>query len=85
MKDEVPPALIGAHVKMVEEAVKDGQTVDGSFGLEKSGIAGTASEKEEKGQRPNSFKFSSADNLQAVRDEVGTALWRHVHVTVGDP
>ncbi|XP_069122462.1 SWI/SNF complex subunit SMARCC1-like [Argopecten irradians] len=47
MKDEVPPALTHAHVKMVEEAVKEGKAVDNVFGLEKSGIAGTVAEKEE--------------------------------------
>ncbi|XP_033732174.1 SWI/SNF complex subunit SMARCC2-like [Pecten maximus] len=47
MKDEVPPALTHAHVKMVEEAVKEGKPVDAVFGLEKSGIAGTVAEKEE--------------------------------------
>ena len=61
MKDEVPPALVDAHVKgvfgvgdphvvkgrKVEEAVKDGKKVDENYGLEKSGIAGTAPEKEE--------------------------------------
>ncbi len=47
MKDEVPPALIDAHVKMVKDALKDGKPVEDGFGLEKSGIAGTASEKEE--------------------------------------
>ncbi|VDI77388.1 Hypothetical predicted protein [Mytilus galloprovincialis] len=47
MKDEVPPALVDAHVKTVEEAVKEGKDVDQNFGLEKSGIAGTAPEKEE--------------------------------------
>ena len=41
MKDEVPPALIGSHVKMVGQAVKDGKSVDDHFGLDKSGIAGT--------------------------------------------
>lgn len=47
MKDEVPPALTDAHVKMVEEANKEGKSLDAEFGLEKSGIAGTAPEKEE--------------------------------------
>jgi hypothetical protein len=28
MKDEVPPALVDAHVKTVEEAVKRGKEVD---------------------------------------------------------
>lgn len=47
MKDEVPPALVDAHIKTVEEAAKDGKDVDENYGLEKSGIAGTAPEKEE--------------------------------------
>ncbi|XP_061177984.1 SWI/SNF complex subunit SMARCC2-like [Saccostrea echinata] len=47
MKDEVPPALTDAHVKMAEDAHKEGKSVDVEFGLEKSGIAGTAPEKEE--------------------------------------
>ena len=47
MKDEVPPALIGAHVKSVEQANKDGKKIDSTFNLEKSGIAGTGVEKEE--------------------------------------
>lgn len=47
MKDEVPPALTDAHVKMVEDANKEGKSLDAEFGLEKSGIAGTVPEKEE--------------------------------------
>ncbi|XP_055997804.1 SWI/SNF complex subunit SMARCC2-like [Ostrea edulis] len=47
MRDEVPPTLTDAHVKMVEEAHKDGKSINAEFGLEKSGIAGTAPEKEE--------------------------------------
>ncbi|XP_046577111.1 SWI/SNF complex subunit SMARCC2-like [Haliotis rubra] len=49
MKDEVPPTLIDAQSKMIEEATKEGKAVDASFCLEKSGIAGTAPEKEEGG------------------------------------
>merc|ERR1712038_1756558 len=47
MKDEVPPALIDAHMKSVEQARKEGKTIDSAFGLEKSGIAGTSAEKDE--------------------------------------
>ena len=47
MKEEVPPPLIDAHVKMIQETIKDGQQVDATYGLEKSGIAGTAPEQEE--------------------------------------
>ena len=52
MKDEVPSALIDAHVKNIESAVKDGKDVDGSFGLDKSGIAGTINEKEDSQATP---------------------------------
>ena len=47
MKDEVPPPLIDAHIKSVEEAMKEGKPVDANFGLDKTGIAGTGPEKEE--------------------------------------
>ena len=47
MRDEVPSALIDAHVKTVEEAVREGKTVDSTYGLDKSGIAGTTPDKEE--------------------------------------
>ena len=47
MKEEVPPPLIDAHVKMIQETIKEGQQVDATYGLEKSGIAGTGPEQEE--------------------------------------
>ena len=47
MKDEVPPALIESHVKMVEKAESEGKTVSPEFGIEQSGIAGTVPDKEE--------------------------------------
>ena len=47
MKDEVPPALIDAHVKMVEKAAAEGKDVGPDFGLDQSGIAGTVPDKPE--------------------------------------
>lgn len=47
MKEEVPPALIDAHVRSVEAAINSGKEVTATFGLDKSGIAGTSSDKEE--------------------------------------
>ncbi len=47
MKDEVPPTLIDAHIKSIETAMKDGKTIDPQYNLEKSGIAGTGTDKEE--------------------------------------
>uniref|UniRef100_A0A8C3Y1N5 SWI/SNF related, matrix associated, actin dependent regulator of chromatin subfamily c member 2 n=1 Tax=Catharus ustulatus TaxID=91951 RepID=A0A8C3Y1N5_CATUS len=52
MKEEVPTALVEAHVRKVEEAAKVTGKADPAFGLESSGIAGTASDEPERiGQR----------------------------------
>ncbi|XP_069826137.1 SWI/SNF complex subunit SMARCC2 isoform X6 [Dendropsophus ebraccatus] len=44
MKEEVPTALVEAHVRKVEDAAKITGKADPSYGLESSGIAGTACE-----------------------------------------
>ena len=51
MKEEVPPPLVDAHLRTVQEAAKDGVSVDSSFALDKTGIAGTAAEKAERETR----------------------------------
>lgn len=48
MREEVPAELVEAHVKKVQEAAKNTGKVDPAFGLESSGIAGTAPEEPEK-------------------------------------
>ncbi|NXN96934.1 SMRC2 protein, partial [Rhinopomastus cyanomelas] len=48
MKEEVPTALVEAHVRKVEEAAKVTGKADPAFGLESSGIAGTTSEEPER-------------------------------------
>lgn len=48
MREEVPAELVEAHVKKVQEAARSTGKVDPSFGLESSGIAGTAPEEPEK-------------------------------------
>jgi len=45
MKEEVPPPLVDAHLRTVQDAVKDGISVDANFGLDRTGIAGTGPEK----------------------------------------
>uniref|UniRef100_A0A8C4NHU1 SWI/SNF related BAF chromatin remodeling complex subunit C2 n=1 Tax=Eptatretus burgeri TaxID=7764 RepID=A0A8C4NHU1_EPTBU len=50
MKEEVPSALVEAHVKKVEEVAKTVGNADPSFGLETSGIAGTSPEHPEKAE-----------------------------------
>ncbi len=47
MKDEVPPALIEAHLKNMEKAVQEGATVDANFGLDKTGVAGTGNDRDD--------------------------------------
>lgn len=48
MKEEVPTALVEAHVRKVEEAAKVTGKADPAFGLESSGIAGTTSDEQER-------------------------------------
>lgn len=48
MREEVPAELVEAHVKKVQEAARSTGKVDPTFGLESSGIAGTAPEEPEK-------------------------------------
>lgn len=48
VREEVPTELVEAHVKKVQEAARSTGKVDPAFGLESSGIAGTAPEEPEK-------------------------------------
>lgn len=48
VREEVPTELVEAHVKKVQEAARSTGKVDPNFGLESSGIAGTAPEEPEK-------------------------------------
>lgn len=48
VREEVPTELVEAHVKKVQEAARSTGKVDPTFGLENSGIAGTAPEEPEK-------------------------------------
>merc|ERR1712012_1448456 len=48
IKDEVPSAIMDAHMKNVKEAVENGADNGDEVGLEKSGIAGTEKEEEDK-------------------------------------
>merc|ERR1712083_665443 len=49
IKDEVPSAIMDAHMKNVKEAVEHGADNGDEVGLEKSGIAGTEKEGGEEG------------------------------------
>ena len=54
----MPPQLIDAHMKSVEAAMKEGKKVDATFGLEKSGIAGTGGEKDDTGESASVIRCS---------------------------
>uniref|UniRef100_F7DLJ6 SWI/SNF related, matrix associated, actin dependent regulator of chromatin subfamily c member 2 n=1 Tax=Xenopus tropicalis TaxID=8364 RepID=F7DLJ6_XENTR len=58
MKEEVPTALVEAHVRKVEDAARITGKADPSYGLESSGIAGTACEDNER------IEESSSDEPQ---------------------
>uniref|UniRef100_A0A8C5ESH3 SWI/SNF related, matrix associated, actin dependent regulator of chromatin, subfamily c, member 2 n=1 Tax=Gouania willdenowi TaxID=441366 RepID=A0A8C5ESH3_GOUWI len=56
MKEEVPSALVEAHVRRVEEAARVSGRQDPLYGLEGSGIAGTVLEE---GERPGQCKLDT--------------------------
>jgi len=60
MKEEVPPPLVDAHLRTVQEAVKEGLSVDPNYALDKTGIAGTAVEK---GDRETGFSSFISDHV----------------------
>ncbi|XP_078287732.1 SWI/SNF complex subunit SMARCC2 isoform X6 [Rhinoraja longicauda] len=71
MKEEVPSALVEAHVKKVEDAAKVTGKADPTFGLESSGIAGTIQnepEKLEEGSDEIKSDAQSADDKKESKD-----------------
>ncbi|XP_056109853.1 SWI/SNF complex subunit SMARCC2 isoform X2 [Rhinichthys klamathensis goyatoka] len=69
MKEEVPAALVEAHVRRVEEAARASGRSDPLYGLEGSGIAGTGledSDKPEDGNEEN--KSSDGQSSQDKKD-----------------
>lgn len=70
MKEEVPTALVEAHVRKVEEAAKVTGKADPAFGLESSGIAGTTSDEPERigkaWQVPSSLPFHQEPELPGL-------------------
>lgn len=79
MKDEVPPALIDAHVKTVEKAVSEGKETNEEFGLDQTGIAGTVPDKDEKSEeKKDEDKEKKDENKEEKSDQseekVGTFI-----------
>lgn len=73
MKEEVPTALVEAHVRKVEEAAKVTGKADPAFGLESSGIAGTTSDEPERigkaAKFPDLSPVPSLLRLASAQDE----------------
>ncbi|XP_027016281.2 SWI/SNF complex subunit SMARCC2 isoform X2 [Tachysurus fulvidraco] len=69
MKEEVPAALVEAHVRRVEEAARVSGRPDPLYGLEGSGIAGTGLEDADKPEESSDeSKNSDAQNTEDKRD-----------------
>ncbi|XP_037534816.1 SWI/SNF complex subunit SMARCC2 [Nematolebias whitei] len=66
MKEEVPAALVEAHVRRVEEAARVNGRQDPLYGLEGSGIAGTGLEE---GERPDENSDESKSDSQSSEDK----------------
>ncbi|XP_053227084.1 SWI/SNF complex subunit SMARCC2 isoform X6 [Podarcis raffonei] len=84
MKEEVPTALVEAHVRKVEEAAKVTGKADPAFGLESSGIAGTTSDElerieesctdENRAEPPSSEEKKEEPREGALEEEVKEKL-----------
>ncbi|XP_027143075.1 SWI/SNF complex subunit SMARCC1 [Larimichthys crocea] len=71
VREEVPAELVEAHVKKVQEAARSTGKVDPAFGLESSGIAGTAPEEPEKTESTEAEKMDTdSDSQQADKAEL---------------
>lgn len=66
MKEEVPAALVEAHVRRVEEAARVSGRQDPLYGLEGSGIAGTGLEE---GDRPEESSDESKNDTQSSEEK----------------
>uniref|UniRef100_A0A8C4L6Y2 SWI/SNF related BAF chromatin remodeling complex subunit C2 n=1 Tax=Equus asinus TaxID=9793 RepID=A0A8C4L6Y2_EQUAS len=70
MKEEVPTALVEAHVRKVEEAAKVTGKADPAFGLESSGIAGTTSDEPERIVDPEKEKEPKEGQEEVLKEVV---------------
>nr|XP_028577181.1 SWI/SNF complex subunit SMARCC2 isoform X5 [Podarcis muralis] len=88
MKEEVPTALVEAHVRKVEEAAKVTGKPDPAFGLESSGIAGTTSDEleriEESCTDENRAEPPSSEEKKEVKEPREGALEEEVKEKLGE-
>uniref|UniRef100_A0A3Q3JZ31 SWI/SNF related, matrix associated, actin dependent regulator of chromatin, subfamily c, member 2 n=1 Tax=Monopterus albus TaxID=43700 RepID=A0A3Q3JZ31_MONAL len=71
MKEEVPAALVEAHVRRVEEAARVSGRQDPLYGLEGSGIAGTGLEEGERPGRMETYTYNGATEEEEKQTENG--------------
>ncbi|KAK1806610.1 hypothetical protein P4O66_005112, partial [Electrophorus voltai] len=64
VREEVPAELVEAHVKKVQEAARSTGKVDPSYGLESSGIAGTAPDEPDKTEPAEAEKMDTDPEAQ---------------------
>merc|ERR1712156_998932 len=69
IKDEVPSAIMDAHMKHVKEAVENGVENGELAGLEKSGIAGTEKEGEEDEKKEDDKEKMETDEKKEEKKE----------------
>merc|ERR1712128_146578 len=74
IKDEVPAAIMDAHMKHVKDAVENGVENGELAGLEKSGIAGTEKEEEEKDEDKEKEKKDDKDGDEKMETEDGAEV-----------
>merc|ERR1712173_138204 len=73
IKDEVPSAIMDAHMKHVKEAVENGADNGELAGLEKSGIAGTEKDedkdKDKKDDKDGDEKMETDDGTEVKKED----------------
>jgi SWI/SNF related-matrix-associated actin-dependent regulator of chromatin subfamily C len=69
IKDEVPSAIMDAHMKNVKEAVENGADNGDEVGLEKSGIAGTEKEGDEEDKKDDDKEKLGTDEKKDIKEE----------------
>jgi len=71
IKDEVPSAIMDAHMKNVKEAAEKGSDNADEVGLEKSGIAGTEKEGEEEEKKDGDEEKMDTEDKKDIKKEDG--------------
>nr|XP_020641060.1 SWI/SNF complex subunit SMARCC2 isoform X6 [Pogona vitticeps] len=87
MKEEVPTALVEAHVRKVEEAAKVTGKADPAFGLESSGIAGTTSDELERIEsctEENRTEPPQSEEKKEVKEQRESTLEEEVKDKLGE-